>query len=295
LEVKVYTKLPLDSPLRRKEIRQLSSTERGNFFKAIGRLHQLGVWDFLADWHLAGAQSRSSKAHEVFAAHAGPAFLPWHRAFSLIFEHCLRAAGYTGGAPYWDVTIEAGSSDATKSVLFTEDYFGGSGTVSSPRIPNGMFAISKGCRSRHGFNNALERCIGCDSTTLPTADNVKALLGMANYDSSPFTAASRNSFRNELEGWGDTPAHNHVHVFIGGTMLSFSSPIDGIFWMNHNFIDRIWAGWQANGHAGIANYAKGVSFIGHRENDAMFPWKLTVKQMMNTEDLGYVYDTLPTP
>jgi len=257
-------------------------------------LNQLGVWDYLVDYHLLGASERASTRHEVYAAHGGPAFLPWHRVHLLIYEHCLRAAGWTGGAPYWDVTIEAASRDPKSSVLFTAAYFGRSGTEDSQDVPDGKFSIKNGFRLRNE-GPALQRCLGCSGSSLPRKSDVEKLLAMTNYDTSPFTSSSRNSFRNAVEGWDMTPAHNHVHVFVGGTMLTFSSPNDPVFWLNHLFIDRLWAAWQSNGHNGPSYYAKDVSFKYHKIDDSLFPWKMTSRQVMDTEALGYKYDNLPSP
>jgi hypothetical protein len=38
--------------------------------------------------------------------------------------------------------------------------------------------------------------------------------------------------------------HAEVHIAIGGTMNSGSSPADPLFWLHHANIDRIWALWQ---------------------------------------------------
>ena len=43
-----------------------------------------------------------------------------------------------------------------------------------------------------------------------------------------------------LEG---TP-HNAIHGFVGGTMGTFDSPLDPIFWTHHNMIDCCWANWN---------------------------------------------------
>jgi tyrosinase len=39
-------------------------------------------------------------------------------------------------------------------------------------------------------------------------------------------------------------AHAAVHIAIGGTMNSSSSPTDPIFFLHHANIDRVWAEWQ---------------------------------------------------
>merc|ERR1712096_360856 len=38
--------------------------------------------------------------------------------------------------------------------------------------------------------------------------------------------------------------HNYVHFMIGGHMTSGISPIDPIFFMHHNMVDKVWDDWQ---------------------------------------------------
>jgi tyrosinase len=53
------------------------------------------------------------------------------------------------------------------------------------------------------------------------------------------------AFQSALEN----TVHATVHIAVGGTMSSSSSPADPIFWLHHANIDRLWAKWQA-GHLG---------------------------------------------
>ncbi|MEV0289942.1 MULTISPECIES: tyrosinase family protein [unclassified Kribbella] len=44
--------------------------------------------------------------------------------------------------------------------------------------------------------------------------------------------------------------HNGMHGYIGGDMGNpMISPFDPIFYLHHCHIDRLWARWQADGHA----------------------------------------------
>jgi tyrosinase len=51
-----------------------------------------------------------------------------------------------------------------------------------------------------------------------------------------------STFQRKLE----LGAHGDVHVAVGGTMDSASSPADPVFWLHHANIDRLWAQWQTN-------------------------------------------------
>ena len=57
----------------RKEYRRLSAGERDKFHAAMNQLKQSGVFTQIATIH---AQLATSSG-----AHAGPAFLPWHREY----------------------------------------------------------------------------------------------------------------------------------------------------------------------------------------------------------------------
>jgi tyrosinase len=48
------------------------------------------------------------------------------------------------------------------------------------------------------------------------------------------------TFQTQIEG---TP-HNNVHSFIGGTLGSYASAQDPLFWMHHCMIDYCWAKWN---------------------------------------------------
>lgn len=147
---------------------------------------------------------------------------------------------------------------------------------------------------------------------LPTATDVNAILAR--------TTAS--SFRSYLEeGTAAVSSHNEVHRFIGGHMGAAASPNDPIFWLHHCNIDRLWAMWQLDGHAGSAWYPTSTAF-GHQLTSRMWPWTggvtYTVEQpaapayytdffngspsvvatdVLDHHDMGvdggYVYDTEP--
>ncbi len=120
---------------------------------------------------------------------------------------------------------------------------------------------------------------------LPTAAQVATGLAMTVYDMPPWDNtvespgvpyASRTTFRNYMEGHigavdaqGNpvgTMMHGRVHNWVGGNMLSSSSPNDPLFWMHHANLDRIWAEWQ-DLH-GIRNFPAQWTY---KETEASFP------------------------
>jgi len=75
--------------------------------------------------------------------------------------------------------------------------------------------------------------------------------------------------RNRLESF-----HNMAHVWVGGCMLYGTSPNDPVFYMNHLYVDKIWADWQIVNPT--APYFLGNATVkypsGHGLNDPMWPW-----------------------
>ncbi len=132
--------------------------------------------------------------------------------------------------------------------------------------------------------------------------------------------------------------HNYIHSLVGGaqidastTPITFtplgtmsnipSSPYDPAFWLLHSNVDRLWAEWQNNGHAGSDYYPKSGQTYGNNLDDAMWPWDGGVSTPINPnlqglfallpvfspddivrpidvldyQKLGYTYDTLQKP
>jgi tyrosinase len=78
--------------------------------------------------------------------------------------------------------------------------------------------------------------------------------------------------------------HNTVHVLVGGTMQTATSPADPLFWLHHAFIDKLWADWQ------LANV--GAMFNPPNTAETLQPPPIltrTVNQVLSTQALGYVY------
>jgi tyrosinase len=57
-----------------------------------------------------------------------------------------------------------------------------------------------------------------------------------------FARKAFTGFQRKLE----LGAHVDVHVAVGGTMNSPSSPADPVFWLHHANIDRLWSQWQVD-------------------------------------------------
>ncbi len=112
-----------------------------------------------------------------------------------------------------------------------------------------------------------------------------------------FTQAAINSikqqrnfgvFTNQLE----TSPHNNAHNLVGGDgghMGNGMSPLDPIFWLHHCNVDRLWAEWQAAGHATPAlNISYDNQFVGRLGR----PQRASSTAAINLALFDYAYDTL---
>jgi tyrosinase len=282
----------------RKNQKSLSSAERQRFVAAVKQMKATGVYDQYVQWHV---DAMGNMTTDPNYAHQGPAFLPWHREFILLFEQDLQAADQTLGndasimLPYWDWTQET-SSEPSLNPLWADDFMGPDGdSTDGQRVKSGPFATDTTpgsenwvIRVHDPMDNApvdfLQRSFGQDqqAPALPTPQQLSNIMTIQTYDNAPWdtTVPGSRSFRNLLEGWvtirpvGPGPAmHNRVHVWVGGSMLPMSSPNDLIFFLNHCNVDRIWASWQElYPNADPYPPTNGAAQTGHNGEDVMVPW-----------------------
>lgn len=210
--------------LVRKNVLELSGGERKAFVKAVRRLKEmpspygsgLSYYDQFVQWHLSLYRC-SGLDFDLTAGHGGPFFLPWHRAFVLLFERALAdASGKPIAVPYWDWA----SDDSTRSV-FRDDFMGGDGdpdqgyAVSTGPFRKGVWSVT--FKPEHqpwaaSYQPHLVRKFGSGGLDVvgrpelfsrpPVADVTWALSRPA-YDAEPWDMRSdpNVSFRNAIEGW----------------------------------------------------------------------------------------------
>lgn len=282
----------------RKNQKSLTDTERNRFVAAVKQMKSTGVYDQYVQWHI---DAMGNMTTDPNYAHQGPAFLPWHREFILLFEQDLQGADKTLGndgsitLPYWDWTNDI-TPDPGANPLWADNFLGPDGDPNDgQRVKSGPFATNTMPGQENWILNIhdpmdnnpvnfLQRSLGQDpqAPTLPTPEQLTNVLGIKVYDNRPWdtTVSGTKSFRNALEGWvtikpaGQEPGmHNRVHVWVGGSMLPMSSPNDPIFFLNHCNVDRIWASWQGL-HPDADQFPpkNGEAQTGHNREDVMVPW-----------------------
>lgn len=187
-------------------------------------------------------------------------FLPWHRWYIYAHERMLRdQCNYTGPMPWWDEAKDADTGNAFSSTMWSADAFGGNGTGSDLCVVDGAFA------------NYTED-IG------PGLANTEYCLDRAwDNDWAVETASSasiKNCTRhNDYEAFWECmvdakSTHKGIHTAVGGLVSRIAimkhsheyntnpctffsqmgdkdtSPGDPIFFLHHNYVDRIWWQWQ---------------------------------------------------
>ena len=245
---------------------------------------QYSKWDQYVAIHQEIQQAFAPGSAAVNFGHGGSgaySFLSWHRYFLYRFELELQAKVAGVMLPYWDWTDPAS--------IMTDAFLGPNGTVSS-EVRSGYFAADApgtgtnptpapawwpagltGWQLHPAFGTQagpLKRAIAAVAG-LPSATDLNQCLGKTTYP----------AFQNALEsgsGLSSFPGqqmHNGMHGWIGGGgQMSYPavSPFDPFFYLHHCNIDRLWAMWQADGHA--TEYPSSGGKPQHNRNDIMYPW-----------------------
>ena len=174
--------------------------------------------------------SRQASIHLNFCPHGNWFFLPWHRAYLGYFEQICRALINQPdfALPYWDWS-------ATPSV--PAPFWGGptNPLFHSPRAAAASSLILPGITDR------------------PTLDSILAETNFQVFAS--YAAPTQRPPSGGGYGRLEATPHNFVHGFVGGTMGTYSSPLDPVFWTHHNMIECLWVEWNALGNANTADAA----------------------------------------
>jgi tyrosinase len=251
----------------RKNQSKLTASERNLFVKAMLAIKRRGDYDDLVRIHTDRMTSDWDTGQPV--GHIGPSFLPWHREYLIRLEQALQSIDPRVTIPYWNWTVDRGRTSSP----WTGSLLGGDGRPGDAQVTTGPFAYSTGnwtLNVRLDDRPYLTRAMGQSTPTLPTGSDLSAVLARTPYDASPWDTTPAGSFRNGVEGFS-AAAHNQVHVWVGGHMLTSVSPNDPVFWMHHCFIDKCWADWCA-AHPGLPYLPGGDTANVVDVNETMPPW-----------------------
>jgi hypothetical protein len=278
----------------RKNAKFLTASEKENFVRACVLLkadivnpgapatQQYSRWDQYVAIHWMIQQGFAPGSPSVNFGHGGSgaySFFSWHRYFLFRFELDLQSKVAGVMLPYWDWS--------DPSPIMTETFLGPNGTVGN-EVRLGYFAADApgtgtnttptpawwpaglaGWRLHTAFGTAsgpLKRGLS-PLSGLPSVTDLNQALAKTTYP----------AFQNAIEGGvglsSGNQMHNGMHGWIGGPgQMSFPSvsPFDPFFYLHHCNIDRLWAMWQADGHA--TEYPASGGKPQHNRNDIMYPW-----------------------
>jgi tyrosinase len=211
-------------------------------------------------------------------------FLPWHRAYLLMYERAVRQL--TGAndfaLPYWDWT-----NDRQLPEAFAQTTWNGR--------PNPLFEPQ---RDVSPTDSLADEIVGDGiindimSTTLfetfGTSRPIRFRDGQAqdSLDQEWITCEFCGT-----QGTLERTPHNTVHLWVGGVMASAQSALDPIFMMHHCNIDRLWAVWNASGpnQNSIDALWSDMTFQNNFYNPDGSSYSPKVSDLYIPETLGYTY------
>lgn len=208
----------------RKDHQEMTPAEKTAYVNALITLRNNGTLTTMADHH---TSHFNSPIHST-GSYTGEFFLPWHRLFAFEMENAIRGTSTLASnlcVPYWDWRLENTAANVT---------WDDPGFLQLSAINSGSYTVTR----------------SFSSVTLASQTAVTNMLAIPTLISNPpasgLKSSSVNFFTYRLEYW-----HDQGHNFIGGTMGTASSPRDPIFFLHHNFVDKLWQDWY-NSDNGVA-------------------------------------------
>lgn len=225
--------------------------------EAISTLMRNGIYEELVQIHTEMSQEEpdgfQASWHLMHGSMSGPLgyrrFLPWHRAYLIVFERELREINPALSIPYWDWNADGG-------------WLAGFPDPENPLFPEGS-RWRRNPGTRQGEQRQPRRAPWFTSE----ANIQRAFERFDNY--------------YDFTRWLEREPHNRGHGWIGGHMNLMSSPRDPAFWFHHAQVDRLWAQWQ-EAHPGQRAHLVG-------RDAQLDPWQdeFTVESVDNTLGLGH--------
>jgi tyrosinase len=213
-------------------------------------------------------------------------FLPWHRAYILMYERIAREL--TGQAdfamPYWDWTTNRQLPQA-----YTDETFDGA--------PNPLFET----RSMTPSDSLPDEIVGPSVINTIFSETAFEVFGTSRPQLPvPQDALDPSWIRRRTGNQGTLEAtpHNNVHTMVGGLMAGARSANDPIFMLHHCNIDRIWALWRVNNSDTTDSLWLDMPFENHFLHPDGSPFSPIVADLLDPAALGYTYfpeDIVPAP
>ncbi|PVH82456.1 hypothetical protein DL98DRAFT_547905 [Cadophora sp. DSE1049] len=226
----------------REEWRSLTHTEKMAFvdaelcFMALPNKTDLpGATNRFDDFQAAHQRGTNDTYGDII--HYTAQFLPWHRLQMHAHETALRTeCNYTGTLPWWDEALDAASGDFFQSDMWSDTYFGGNGSSIDNCVITGPFA------NRTEHIGLLE--LTTDYCFTRKCNQTKGLA----YGARANVDACYDYGAEDFEAFYGCMAYlPHIagHQATGGVMTDVdSSPGDPVFYLHHNYVDRLYWQWQ---------------------------------------------------
>jgi len=224
-----------------------------------------------------------AQIHNNFCPHGNWFFLPWHRAYLVMFERaCRQISGNENFAlPYWDWTEQR-------------------------RMPAAFTVQTVGGRPNALFDNTREMPAATSLRDSAVGPQVIARI-LAETDFEMFGSTRPTGQNSTDTQWLRAPGrstaleagpHNSTHATIGGDMGDMLSPRDPIFWLHHANVDRMWARWTAQGRANTSDqlwetYQYNGIFWTPQGPTGTTAFNVRVSELLDHRAWGYTYQGLP--
>lgn len=218
-----------------------------------------------------------------FCPHGDWYFLPWHRAYVVMYETAAQqlTKNKDFAMPYWNWTEMRQLPQA-----FADPMYKGKPNplyVKNRNVLTGKYALTDAIV---GQTQVIDKIY---------AETVYEAFGTTRnprqMDLNPSWVPAGGGAQGILER---TP-HNTVHNNIGAFMPTAASPRDPVFMMHHGNIDRIWANWNALGRKNSTDKLwLNMPFKDNYLKPDGTPYSSIVRDLLSIADLGYTYDQMPT-
>ena len=260
----------------RKDHREMTPSEKTAYVNALIVLRNNGTLTTMGNHHT----SHFTSAIHTTSTTNGEFFLPWHRIYAVQMENAIRTSSAAASSlcvPYWDWRLENTAANVT---------WDDAGFLQLSALNSASYTITRSL----GTTNILA-----------TPANITNMLTIPTLISSPPTTGLKSStvnfFTYRMEFW-----HDRGHNFIGGTMGTSASPRDPIFFLHHNFVDKLWQEWYDSDN-GIAktDYTftapassywmwPGISPNGIKDSRYM-KFQATTSSPVTQEEVWYAYNS----
>ncbi|KAJ3102031.1 hypothetical protein HDU97_000873 [Phlyctochytrium planicorne] len=277
------------NPIVKKNWDSLSGSEKQSYMNAIKKLiarDPIGINTGQPE-RMAFTDFVQLHVRAAGVVHGHEQFYPFHRAMMAAWDAAIIDAGFRGddgrpmASPYWDAFRD--SQDFRRASMLTGQYFGTSGTIEKPCIPDGLQSGNfHPYRSGRPYQDDCLRRVLKDLYLYDTNTVINTIQGYNNY----------HDFREKTEGlW-----HSNTHYAVGGWIGNYEpygdmadgaySPNDAMFYFHHNNVDRVWWKWQQGCERNAMDYAGSLD-----DQVYLFPFK--VRDVMDIEKgrLCYTYAT----